>query len=179
MALTNQYAGKDKWEAELKKQDDLLHTRIWKGQNNFPLEGFIGQHQNAYVSMEQCAVHVEYQLPNEHTRVGYLLEGIQTLDAELQAAMASIQTDDGPNGMQNTFKAAAAHLLPYDPVAKQRANAPAKCNSTQISSVELSENHGNNTVQISSAAKTKTSIGKTGVHLCNHKPDKYDKLTAK
>ena len=25
-ALTNQYAGCDKWEAEIKKQDDLLHT---------------------------------------------------------------------------------------------------------------------------------------------------------
>ena len=26
LALTNQYAGKDKWEAEIRKQDDLLHT---------------------------------------------------------------------------------------------------------------------------------------------------------
>ena len=25
-ALTNQYAGNDKWEAEIHKQDDLLHT---------------------------------------------------------------------------------------------------------------------------------------------------------
>ena len=25
-ALTNQYAGNDKWEAEIRKQDDLLHT---------------------------------------------------------------------------------------------------------------------------------------------------------
>ena len=25
-ALTNQYAGKDKWESEIKKQDDLLHV---------------------------------------------------------------------------------------------------------------------------------------------------------
>ena len=25
-AITNKYAGKDKWGAELKKQDDLLHT---------------------------------------------------------------------------------------------------------------------------------------------------------
>ena len=66
-ALTNQYAGKDKWEAEIKKQDDLLHTRIWKGQSTFPLEGFIGQHRNAFISMQQCAEHVEYQLPNEHT----------------------------------------------------------------------------------------------------------------
>jgi hypothetical protein len=28
-ALTNQYAEQDKWEQELKKQDDLLHTQEW------------------------------------------------------------------------------------------------------------------------------------------------------
>ena len=72
-----QYAGKDKWESEIKQQGDLLHTQQWKGQSNFPLEGFITQHWNAFVSMQQCADHVEYQLPNEHTQVGYLLEGIE------------------------------------------------------------------------------------------------------
>ena len=28
LALTNQYAGNDEWEAEIRKQDDLLHTRV-------------------------------------------------------------------------------------------------------------------------------------------------------
>ena len=44
VALTNQYAGRDKWEAEIKHQDDLLPTRVWKGQSTFPLEGFIAKH---------------------------------------------------------------------------------------------------------------------------------------
>ena len=39
-SLRNQYAGRDKWEAELKRQDNLLHTRVWKGQSNFSLEKF-------------------------------------------------------------------------------------------------------------------------------------------
>ena len=39
-ALTSQYAGKDKWEAEIKHQEQLLHTRIWKGQSNFSLDSF-------------------------------------------------------------------------------------------------------------------------------------------
>ena len=121
LALTSQYAGNNKWEAELKRQDNLLHQCQWKGQNTFPLEGFIGQHRNAFVSMQQCAEHVSYQLPNEHTRVGYLLEGIQCSDAGLQAAMASVGTDNGADGMRNDFEKAAAHLLPYDPMAKRRA----------------------------------------------------------
>ena len=74
LALTNQYAGNDKWEAEIRKQDDLLHTRVWKGHSNFPFEGSIAQHRNTFVSMQQCAEHIAYQLPNELTRVGYLLE---------------------------------------------------------------------------------------------------------
>ena len=75
-ALTSQYAGKDKWEAEVKKQEQLLHTCIWKGQSNFSLEHFISQHCNAYVSMSACAEHVQYQLPNEHSCVGFLIDAI-------------------------------------------------------------------------------------------------------
>ena len=59
-ALTSQYAGKEKWETEIKKQEQLLHTHIWKSQSNFLLEHFISQHRNAYVSMSACAEHVQY-----------------------------------------------------------------------------------------------------------------------
>jgi hypothetical protein len=34
ISIRNQYAGRDKWEAELKKQDDLIYNQIWKGQSN-------------------------------------------------------------------------------------------------------------------------------------------------
>ena len=121
VTLTNPYARQDKWEAEIKRQDDLLHTRVWKGQSTFPLEGFIAQHRNAFVSLQQCAERVEYQLPNSHTQVSYLLDGIQCSDAGLQAAMASVRTDNCLQGMRNDFESAAAHLLPYDPIAKKRA----------------------------------------------------------
>ena len=168
IALTSQYAGRDKWEAEIKKQENLLHTRIWKGQSNMSLEVFISQHRNAFVSMQACAEHVAYQLPNEHSRVGYLLEAIQCSDAGLQAAMASVKTDTGPTGMRNNFEAAAAHLLPYDPVAKKRA-AGSKRGASLISGVD-------GEVQVS-ATGTKVGIGKTGVHLRYHTYSEYKKLT--
>ena len=47
LALAIQYSGQDKWEQELKTQDDMLHTRVWKGQRNFSLEKFIQQHMRA------------------------------------------------------------------------------------------------------------------------------------
>ena len=133
-ALTSQYAGRDKWESEIHRQDDLLNNWVRKGQSNFPLEGFVAQHQNAFVSIEQCAEHVSFQLLNEHTRVGYLLEGIQSIDPRLHVAIASVKMDDGLNGMWNDFEVAAAHLLPYHLVAKKKAAM--KQPVAQISSVK-------------------------------------------
>ena len=43
--------------------------------------------------MQQCSVHVAFQLPNEYTRVGYLLDTIETSDDSLQAAMALVRND--------------------------------------------------------------------------------------
>jgi hypothetical protein len=83
LALKSQYAGQDKWHAELKQQSELLVTRKWKGQSTFSLDRFVAQHRNAFVSMSQCAEHVDYQLPNGHTRVGYLLDAIESNDAAL------------------------------------------------------------------------------------------------
>ena len=90
LALTSQYAGKDKWASELKRQDELIHSRKWKGQANFSLDKFVSMHRNAYVSMQQCAEHVDFQLPNQNSRVGFLLDGIETTDASLQAVMALV-----------------------------------------------------------------------------------------
>ena len=108
--------------------------------------------------MQASAEHVQYQLPNEHSRVGFLLEAIQCSDPGLQTAMAHIKTDNGPEGMRNNFEATAAHLLPYDSVVKKRSNGY-KRNSTQISSL----------MEVSDATTKKPSIGKTGVHLHYHK----------
>ena len=168
MALTNQYAGNDKWEAEIRKQDDLLHTRVWKGQSNIPLEGFIAQHRNAFMSMQQCAEHIAFQLPipNELTRVGYFLEGIQCSNPGLQAAMASVQTDDGVNRMRSDFEREPAHLLPYDPVARKRS-AGTKRSAANISDTRGTHGANASATEVSEATTKdgKASIGKTWVHL--------------
>jgi hypothetical protein len=112
---------------------------------------------------------VTYQLPNEHSRVGYLLDAIQTGDAGLNAAMASIRTDTGATGMRNNFESAVAHLLPYDPVAKRTAtSAGTKRGTAYISSVEGDDP--------TTTQAPKVSIGKTGVHFRFHTPKEYSKL---
>ena len=125
--------------------------------------------------MQQCAEHVEYQLPNSHTQVSYLLDGIQCSDADLQAAMASVRTDDGPQGMRNNFESAAMHLLPYDPVVKKCAASGNKRGLAQISSVG-GDDPERVAMSGTTASKTKSSIGSTSVNWRYHTPEEYDNL---
>lgn len=71
LAIVSQYAGEDKWNEEIRRQDQILHNQRWKGQSNFSLEKHCALHRNAYVQMQAAAEHVPHQLPNEFTRVGY------------------------------------------------------------------------------------------------------------
>ena len=89
-AVMSQHAEPDKWEAEL-KQDTFLKTRYWKGNTALTLDRVTEHHRNDYISMQQCAEHISYQLPNERTQVGYLLDTIQC--PELQAALAGVRKD--------------------------------------------------------------------------------------
>jgi hypothetical protein len=73
--------------------EQVLHTQTWKGKGNYHLEKHISKHRHAFVSMTAAAEHVTYQLLNEHSRVGYLLDSLLTGGAGLNAAMASIKTD--------------------------------------------------------------------------------------
>jgi hypothetical protein len=171
-AIINQFAGEDKWESEIKAKESLLHGIKWKGQSNYTLERHAAQHRSAYVSLEACAEHVDYQLPNQHSRVGYLLDSIQNNDPGLQAAMANIRSSKGPNGMRGNFEQTLAHILPYCPVAKKQT-AGAKRGAGEISELNADKAEGN----ISSFGVKNGRGSKTGVHLRYHKHSEYQKLS--
>ena len=168
ISICKQYAGRDKWETEIRTQANIIYTSQWKGQSNFTLEKFVALHRNAFISLKQCAEHVTYQLPNEHTRVGYFLNAIQTTDAGLQAAMASVEQDDGPNGKRNDFEAMASFLLPKDPVARKSTISGKRDHGAMIADAQC---------EVSSGFGTKQGIGKTGVHLRYHEGNEYRKLS--
>ena len=84
--------------------------------------------------------------------------------------MASIRTDDGPDGMRNDFEQSAAHLLPYDPVAKKHAAGSSKRGSAEVSAVSFE-------MTDVAAFGTKPGIGKSGVHFCYYDKSEYSKLT--
>jgi hypothetical protein len=169
-ALLTQFAGDDKWDAEIKKQESLLHTRVWKGQSNYGLEKHCASHRHAYVQLQAASEHIEYQLPNEHSRVGYLIDSIQNNDPGLQAGLANVRSDKGPNGMRGDFEAMVAHILPYCPVSKKRT-AGSKRGHADIS-VTFAEG---DTAEVSSFG-SKSGVGKSGVHLRFHKHKEYQLL---
>ena len=119
-------------------------------------------HCNAYVSMSQCVQHVEYQLPNEMTRVTYLLDSIECDYAELQAAMALVRNEDEK---RNNFEATAAFLLPHCPVAKKR-----NANATRKLQAQVSEVNVDGTMLCS-------GIGKTGVEFWYYTKQEYKQLS--
>ena len=160
-ALISQFAGRDKWEAELKCQQELMLNSVWKGNNNWLLEKFDQMHRDAYLQMQRCAEHVPFQLPNERTRVTHLLNNMQCSDPSLQAAMVLVKADE--QGRMTDFEGAASYLIPYDPVSKKNA-------------VNRSKSGNKLTADISST-DGKQSIGKTGVHLRYHTPEEYSQLS--
>jgi len=116
-----------------------------------------------YVSIQACAQYVLYQLPNEHSRVGYMLDAIENDDAGLQAAMSNIEDGTSPNSKLEDFEKSVAHMLPKDPVLK-RWTAAIKRTAADIcnSAVSQTGNEGG-----------KQGSGATGVHLRYYKPEEY------
>jgi hypothetical protein len=72
----------------------------------------------------RCAENIEIEIPNERTRVGYLIDNIEVADADVKAAIASIKLDDGPGGLRTNFERAVALLVPVDPSNNRRVLGP-------------------------------------------------------
>ena len=153
--MVSSHAGDDKWEQLYKDRSKFLMNTKWNGKN-FSLEKFTGMHRSSFVQLEEASDHVNFQLPTEHTRVGYLIDNIHNPDPDLRAACASIRLNT--NGMRSDFEAAVAFLLPVDPYSKKRG-----------------QDNKNPNVSDAHALKNK-STSKTGVDFRWYKPVEYKLL---
>ena len=138
-AIIAQHCGDDKWEAEIKSSDDFLKTKIWKGNTNHSLERFMEKHSSAYITLQQCAEHVTYQIPHDRTRVKYLIDAINCNEPGVVAALSCLRLDDGVNGMRNNFDATVTFLLPTDPIQIKQKSAGDKRPISEIASVEMKQ----------------------------------------
>ena len=158
LALVSSHAGQDKWERMQKEKLRFLMNTKWNGRS-YGLEKFTGQHCSYYIALQECQLHVNFQLPTEHTRVGYLLDNITSNDPDLRAALSNIRLNQ--NNMRDDFEAAVTHMLPVCPYSKHRNSSRGNDRTATISDVTL-------------AGK---SSSKTGVDFRWHTKPEYAKLT--
>jgi hypothetical protein len=165
-ALKSSHAGSDKWELLQKENTKWLLNTKWNGRV-YSLEKFCNQHRSRFVNLEEAQNHVDFQLPTEHTRVGYLLDNIENADADLRAAIANIRQN--VNDTRTNFESAIAVLLPVDPYLKQRRNVP----KPTIPGANISG------ASIMDKPDTfSAGTGKTGVNLRFHTDSEYAQLSA-
>ena len=148
-AIVYQHAGKYVWEKRIKHSEEYMIQKSWTGQTRKTLVAHIDRHRQAYVALSEAADHVSHQIPSERTRVSYLMNSIDSKDAEVLAGLAAIRQDDA--GMRGNFESAAIILSPTCPVAKKGTERKVGFDAFTIS-----------------AADAKAGIGKTGVELWYH-----------
>ena len=162
-AIVSNHAGADKWELLHKENMKWLLNTKWTGRN-YSLEKFCNQHRTRFVNLEEAQNHVDFQLPTEHTRVGYLIDNLENNDPDLRAAIANIRQN--VNDTRSDFEASVAVLLPVDPYKTSRRQP---------------DNNSNNPgANISSAASNRSheGIGKSGVQFRFYDGPDYQKLNA-
>jgi hypothetical protein len=168
LSIMSQYAGKDKWEAEIAKQVAIISHSKWKGQSNFPLDKFAALHRNAHLSLMQCAEHIPFQLSNERTRVTNFLNAIESTDHKLHAGLSLVEEDDTPDGKRNNFEKMVAFIVPKCPVTRKRTVTGKRDHEASISAMDGAEK--------TSSFGSKQGIGETGVHLRFYRMREYQAL---
>ena len=114
--------------------------------------------------MQACTTHVQYQLPNDHTRIRDFLYALESQYLPLLSAMVNIEEDNGIAGKHNDFDLAVAYILPKDPVLKQQSNENNKRSQAHISDTNAT------------GFGSKNGISTSGAHLLWHAKLEYKKF---
>ena len=150
-------------------------TNCGRGKVNLHLTVFVGHHRNAFVTMQECAQHLPYQLSNAQMRVTHLLEKIHCDNSPLQSAIALVRNNMTDTGTVlakiNYFESAVSFIIPHDSVVSKKN----KRSFADISTTD-GEAINNRGAQISSSS-VKPSKGKTGVELHFYKTQEYRNLS--
>lgn len=123
------------------------------------------KYRQSYGEISQCLEHVDFQLPDERSRVRRLLDSIMTTDTAILAAIANLGLEY--RGMIDNLEKVAAHLLMHDPVAKLKS-AYGNGNGYNVAHLSYAE------VSVSLAASGKVSKGKTGVEIRYYKKSEFN-----
>ena len=83
------------------------------------------------------------EVPNEKTRVGYLLDNSKECpDKDVTAAIVAIRLDNSVGGMRNDFERSVAFLLPTNPVKKGRKRDSATVSAVGAGATQATDKRG-------------------------------------
>lgn len=159
LAIVDQHAGRHVYDKIVRDASSVLQTRKWNGGSSITLGQHTTGQRQAYAQLLEASEHTPAEIPNPRLRVTYLLDSLESPDPKVLAGVAAIAQDE--TGKRVNFEEAVTFLLPYCPVT-------AKGGKKQGLGVKVS-----GTV----AGVDTPAIGKTGVKLCWHEPDKFIKLS--
>jgi hypothetical protein len=117
--------------------------------------------RKAFIQLSKAGEHVPTELPNDRTRVSYHLDSLKMDNPKMLAGTAAIEQDE--LGKRVHFEKTVIFLLPFDSVVAK--NAKAKGLGVNV---------------LGTAAEKPVigaTMGKTGVELRWHEPQKFSKLT--
>lgn len=120
-SLVQHNLGSAQWDKTLQRAEDLQTTRIWNGRNSrYSLKRHVDTHRDSYNDMVRANEHVQYEVPNERTRVGRLLKSIHA--NHIASIAAAKTTIEATITMRENFESAADFLILNAPVIKNQSN---------------------------------------------------------
>ena len=146
----------------IREAETVVLNRVWNGKNaRFPLKSHIGKHREAHNDMVRASQNMQYEVPNDSTRVSRLLASLTTSDGRVVAAKTTIMADDAK---KSNFELAADFLLTAAPHHTSDFG-----NNHRISQVQT-EGGGRK-------RKGKVQVGKTGVEFRYYKRNEFKRLS--
>jgi hypothetical protein len=130
----------------------------------------MGMHRHAYIMMTECAEHIPVDVPNEQTRVTYLIDSLRTVDPTVLAAIAAIRQEKADK--QVHFENAFSYLVPVNPVTARTAKKTGKVSFGAKVSTATGKNAGG-----LGGGNPKPGKGISGVDLCYHHHKEFHALT--
>jgi len=160
LAILTQHAGKSVWDQVVRDAMLVLQTRTWSGTTSITLLQHTLMQRKAFIQLSEAGEHVPTELPNDCTRVSYLLDSLKMDNPKMLAGTAAIEQDE--LGKRVHFEKTVTFLLPFDPVVAKNAKA---------------KGLGVNVLGIDAEKPVSGATVGTGVKLHWHEPQKLSKLT--
>ncbi len=139
----------------------VLQGRTWSGTTSVTLLQHMAMQRKAFIQLIEAGEHVPTKLPGDCQRVSYFLDLLKMDNPKMLAGTAAIEQDELEKRVR--FDSSVAFLLQFDPIVAKKLKAMGLEMNVLATSGETTPSG--------------VTLGKSGVELRWHEPQKYSKLS--